>query len=103
MSLSSVRHSRHNESMDRLWAAPSEPADGTGASAEELHRTRLQVVHRADDLDGTLGFEFREHRAVLPNVSDRQLDVLAGHGVHERVVLCRALPGEGRGLDGGFD
>ena len=63
-----------------------------GSSAEELHRARFQVVHRAGDLDRAFGFQLREHGAIFPDVGHRQLDVLARHGVHERVVLAERSP-----------
>src|SRR5207245_7385819 len=71
-------------------------------SAEEFDGASRQVVHCTGDLDRTLGFQIRKHRAVPSDVGDGQLDVLARHGIHERVVLRRTLAGVRGCLHRGF-
>jgi len=48
-------------------------------SVEELHRTRLQVVHRAGHLDPTLRFHFSKNGAFLPYISNGHLNILSRH------------------------
>ena len=63
----------------------------TGDSTEELHRARLQVVHCAGYFDCASGFQLGEDRAVLPDVCNSDLNVLACNRVDESVVLRRTL------------
>src|ERR1700737_3159845 len=73
------------------------------ASVEELHRTRLQVVHRAGHLDPALRFHFSKHGAVLPDISNGHLNVLSRDSVDEGIVLRRTLARIGSRLYRGFD
>src|SRR3984893_19192307 len=75
----------------------------TGASVEELHRTRLQVVHRAGHLDPALRFHFSKHGALLSDFSNAHLNVLSRDSVDEGIVLRRTLARIGSRLYRGFD
>src|SRR5215472_15582254 len=70
-------------------------------SAEEVHDTGLEVVHRSRNLDRSARLQFGKHRAVLPDVADRELHVLARHRVYKRVVRGCALAVVCRRIDGG--
>src|SRR5262249_50333193 len=72
-------------------------------SADELDRALFVVVHHSDDLDRLRGFQLGEHGAAFADVGHRQLDVLARHRVHERIVLGRALARILGGLHRGTD
>src|SRR5215468_159672 len=72
-------------------------------SPEEIHDTSLQVVHPAGDLDCLLRLKFREHGAVLSNVGDRDLHILARDGVDKGVIRCRSFTRVGCRVNRGFD
>src|SRR5215831_6187138 len=70
-------------------------------SAEEVHYTGLQVVHRPRNLDRAARLQPCEHRAVLPDVADRELHVFARHSVDKSIVRRRALAAIRRRIDRG--
>lgn len=52
--------------------------------AEEVQRSRFQVVHCSRNLYRLRGFKVAKYRAIPPNRVDRQLHILSCHRVHKR-------------------
>src|SRR6202521_4586943 len=73
------------------------------ASVEELHSTRLRVVHRAGHLDPALRFHFSKHGALLSDISNGHLNVLSRDSVDEGIVLRQTLARIGSCFNRGFD
>ena len=65
---------------------PTLGAEISGASVEEFHGTRLQVVHRARHFDRALRFQFSKDGTLLSDSSNGHLDVLSRDSIDEAVV-----------------
>jgi hypothetical protein len=74
---------------------------GTLRVADHLHHASRQVVHGADDPDGSLLCQFVQNRTPPPDVLDPEDDVRPRHGVDESQRFGsspRLTSGPGSGL-----
>jgi hypothetical protein len=61
--------------------------EAAGHPAKKMYYTRLQIVHRAGDLDRTIRLHFGEHRTALADFGHRNFHILARNGVNKCVSL----------------